>query len=493
MSLPHEFPSSPKRHAHNHHTIVHHPWKSSSDGNSRSIDRLLGKTKRCRNGRGSSSLNGSDSSTILTESTGFSSQSSLFSRGSSSSRSPKSPYVRKIPHVPFPLGAAAHNQTNSSAPPTLPSTEFPILGTENRDQRGTISTLADNSTSNNSVQHRPIDVDSLEEYHRVPPPRSERGVFRSDTNDDLQKPLPPRSPGLFASPRSDVGSTLNRQASTARPASLNGRSRSTSSGSSSTASSIPGIPRPPQQVRSTSTPACVGIAAVNATKSMGPIDVDSVATWQEDNASVDSSLVMMNIEDPAEHHHHNPPIDSESTEHASVPSSKTSRHSIKSSSLLDVVAQEKWIQGWGTGSPQPPTPSEDTLALEESSFWHATDEDDDSNSSPCFDESTLSSNEPDYGDQTRATDEEGECEQDTAPLNSFMRLERVEELLAESDGEEDMVEIRKYFDRFPVLDERETERMLAGYVRGFEPNPPPQRRPVPRPPPVASSQVAFEI
>lgn len=82
----------------------------------------------------------------------------------------------------------------------------------------------------------------------------------------------------------------------------------------------------------------------------------------------------------------------------------------------------------------------------------------------------------DYGDDDDE-DEGFEVEEDS-PLAALMRLDRMEDLLAESDGESDYIEIYSNNvsttrmatnEPFVIVEGHGMERGLIGYVRGFEP------------------------
>lgn len=51
-------------------------------------------------------------------------------------------------------------------------------------------------------------------------------------------------------------------------------------------------------------------------------------------------------------------------------------------------------------------------------------------------------------------------------LQSFLKWRNLD---LSRDTEDDLVIIRRYFQSFPILDERESDRILCGYSRGFEP------------------------
>mmetsp|Transcript_13611 Transcript_13611/g.29876 ORF Transcript_13611/g.29876 Transcript_13611/m.29876 type:complete len:490 (+) Transcript_13611:349-1818(+) len=474
-------------HAHNHHTLVNHPWRASESN----IDRFLNKNKQRL---AKPHKRGGESSVCETIVTEFSSsQSSLFSRSSSASRrsrSPTSPLVRRIPSKlscsPSSIrtdSATAHH----SHPPPPPSTQVPSLDDSSIDQRGTIASITS-----------PRSFDSCRRYPPPPPlPRSERGVFRSDNNDDLKKPQPPRSPKVCLKSLSPDWSvkSLPTAPSATRPNPLTSQERSLSSGSTSTCSSIPGLGRPPKTALSTSS---AGNFAPAVTNNTGPIDIDTMEAWQEDTASVDSSLIMMDIEDPAEQQQQvaQPP--------PSTPSPcKCSDQSPTAGDASDSsTPQQKWMKGWGAS--KPPSPAEDTVGLEQSSVWNSDNDDDSDSSSPYLDDTlssaaaedqpdTESTTLPSPEDQPQQPSSEEIDEQDVDPLAPFMRLERITDLIAESDDEAELQQLLDQFHRFPVLDERESERILAGYQRGFEPDPPPKpivHAPIPKPP---STSVAFEI
>jgi hypothetical protein len=248
---------------------------------------------------------------------------------------------------------------------------------------------------------------------------------------------------------------MSLSSSSSRPKVLDKRGRSTSSESSTGSScALPSKPVPPRTAT-----ASFGLVAMATQEPEGPIDVDSLEVWHEDAASVDDSLVMMNIEDPAD-------------------SSGELKPETNNNTALDSAAQ-KWIQGGGGGggassslsesinnessnnrSPSPVLGSSGSiLALEESLLWQT------------LDDSVSVDDEADVDEQ-----------QDVAPLDSFMQLE-------------DYAEIRKYFDRFPILDEREAERVLCGYCKGFEPQPEPpaEVEPSASAETAQAAQVAFEI
>ena len=274
--------------------IAHHSWKETTrampssftgntmgnrNSNSRNIDRFLTRSKRRK-----SPCWGSDSSTIFTESTGQSSQ--------SSSTSPV-PLVRKvaIPRSPIP---ATHPEEEESEPShngvPLTNTDDDINHDSSRapvvvDQRETIGSVNLFMNQNHPQLLFPIDVDSLQEYIPTPPLLEqgvERGVFRCESNDDLQQPLPPRSPRRRVQdppPSSSVRTRIVADSST-----------------------ITERHRRQQQKQQQPHYARLPNAGTNHSVDLwGPIDVDSMEAYTEvltEDESVDSLAMMKIIEDP---------------------------------------------------------------------------------------------------------------------------------------------------------------------------------------------------
>ena len=386
MSQPrlHLASSQEKSNNENSCNIVHHPWKvekamtgaspsagrgggcGSSSGNaSHNIDRFLTRSKRRKHPSW-----GSDSSTIFTESTGQSSQSSL----------------KSVPTSPIPVRKAGEGPFSSSpGPVSLVSPSHGESGLEHRDQRGTIGSveIVLRRQHQPSPKSYPIDVDSLEECHDPPKrPGPDRGLVRWETTDTISH-RPPRSPRRPTTPPRSRSPIRTRRVALPPPP----------------------PPHQPHFLRKVHPPK-PPVPSVQT----GPIDVDSLETYKED-ASVDS-LAMMNIIEESDN------SEDLSVEWTSSKPPVATRQRTNSSSLDTSL-------------------SPDDISIQ--------------SASSAFDDEDYDGDDEEH-----------------APLDSLMKLEKLD-LLAESDSEEDYSEIRRQFHRFPILDEGEAQRVLCGYVRGFEP------------------------
>ena len=433
--------STSSSHAYNQHTIAKHPWKTS---------KFLNKKFR----KSTRSL-GSDNATITTESTGLSSQSSLLSK----------PFVSPISSRKTSQNCTSITPETQSSPCSPESHSKGITSPQSQ-HNGITSPgrVICSSRTNLSMDKRLLSLsnDSGRERTRSVP-RSTRGI---DTNDELTRP-PPQSPRFNSSPKSAVSST--------RPRSISHHSRCSSSGSYSSAGSNSQIPRPPKSVnRKSDSPSLVRIQAstkeADTTSQLGPIDVDSMEAWQEE-ASVESSLLMMGIEDPKE----------TLRTKLETPLVDTNCHLVQKSwkdpkwSAMQELTSHMQKQSITSNQ------TSETLEIGDSPVWRQGKLEDDA--------LELSSDGSEADDDCFRFDMDNE--QDVDPLAPFMRLERMDDLLAESDSEDDYLQIQSVFHRgFPILDEREEERILCGY-QSFDVIPE-LSRPKETPPPQAPDR-AFEI
>ncbi|KAL7557744.1 hypothetical protein ACA910_006220 [Epithemia clementina (nom. ined.)] len=429
--------------------IVHHPWKAekivtvtgcaasttrSSVGVGTSctphkIDRFLTRSKRRKSGSW-----GSDSSTILTESTGQSSQSSA--KSSSSPPSPPVPPVQRKSGVPH---HQLHHQHHVSSTTTTVRA-VPSLATnhssQERDLRGTIGSVDIGSPRQVQTQkhqhhqqqkHHPIDVDSLEEYEpessipsrRPGPDRALSQLEISSSNHD-DKHFPPRSPRRSPLPPNNTNTNTSNNSN----ANVNNNLKTPMR----TRKIV--IPPPPKKPGISVTASTRRAQHQQEQRSQlqqpdqrtqqqpyptGPIDVDSMEAYTED-ASVDS-LAMMRIQEESDH-------------------------------------SEDFSDGLSARKPAIATRQRTNSSSLETSF---------SNDDLSFHSNSV------YDDEENHYHYYYYEEEEEVPLDAFMRLNNLEDLLAESDDEDDYFHVHAYLDKFPILDESEMERVLCGYSRGFEP------------------------